>query len=463
MKQKKVYVCTECDYQSPSWLGRCPSCGAWNSFEEETYTQSSTAKGSTGTTIYKSARDSGKAEPFSAADDAPVSRMSCGIGELDRVLGGGLVDGSVVLLAGEPGIGKSTILLQLCESLEEGRKILYVSGEESRGQLKMRADRLEVTSDRLYVLTDTDIETIINEKNRIKPDVMIIDSIQTITSAALGNSAGSITQVKECAGALIACAKDSGTAIVIVGHVNKEGSIAGPKVLEHMVDAVLYFEGERSQSHRIIRAAKNRFGSTNEIGVFEMRENGLIEVENPSAMLLSGRPENVSGSCAVCVMEGSRPIIAEVQALVIPSSSPSPRRTADGIEYNRMHLLLAVLEKRLGLRFSACDVYLNVVGGLRLDEPATDAAIAAAMISSIRDIPLPQGMILSGEIGLAGEVRAIASVEQRISEARRLGFDTVGVPKQSAKREKIKSDGISVIELDSVFDMLKLFRKENKE
>lgn len=462
MKPKKVYVCTECDHQTPTWLGRCPSCGAWNSFEEETYTQPTAPKSSGAAAAYKYSRDPGKAEPFSRADDAPVSRMSCGISELDRVLGGGLVDGSVVLLAGEPGIGKSTILLQLCSSLEDGKKILYVSGEESRGQLKMRADRLNVASDRLYVLTDTDIETIIREKERIEPDVVIIDSIQTITSAAAGNSAGSITQVKECAGALIACAKESGTAVIIVGHVNKEGSIAGPKVLEHMVDAVLYFEGERSQSHRIIRAAKNRFGSTNEIGVFEMRENGLVEVENPSAMLLSGRPENVSGSCAVCVMEGSRPIIAEVQALVIPSTSPSPRRTADGIDYNRMHLLLAVLEKRLGLRFSACDVYLNVVGGLRLDEPATDAAIAAAMISSIRDIPLPQGMILSGEIGLAGEVRAIASVEQRVSEARRLGFDTIAIPKQSAKREKIKGDGINVVALDSVFDMLKLFRKEEK-
>jgi len=462
VKQKKVYVCTECDYQSPSWLGRCPSCGAWNTFEEETFSQPAPPKKGAVAAAYKSAREAGRAEPFSVADDAPVSRMSCGIGELDRVLGGGLVDGSVVLLAGEPGIGKSTILLQLCESLEEDRRILYVSGEESRGQLKMRADRLGVASDRLYVLTDTDIETIIKEKERVAPDVMIIDSIQTITASALGNSAGSVTQVKECAAALITCAKESGTAVIIVGHVNKEGSIAGPKVLEHMVDAVLYFEGERSQSHRIIRAAKNRFGSTNEIGVFEMREHGLAEVENPSAMLLSGRPENVSGSCAVCVMEGSRPIIAEVQALVVPSMSPSPRRTADGIDYNRMHLLLAVLEKRLGLKFSSCDVYLNVVGGLRLDEPATDAAIAAAMISSIRDIPLPQGMILAGEIGLAGEVRAIASVEQRVSEARRLGFDTVVIPKQSAKREKISGDGISVVGLDSVFDMLKLFRREEK-
>lgn len=462
MKQKKVYVCTECDYQSPSWLGKCPSCGSWNTFEEETYSKPVAPKSGGTAASYKYSRDPGKAEPFSMEDDIPVNRISCGIGELDRVLGGGLVDGSVVLLAGEPGIGKSTILLQLCESLEAGKKILYVSGEESRGQLKMRADRLNVASDRLYVLTDTDIQTIIGEKERVEPDVMIIDSIQTITSAAAGNTAGSITQVKECAAALINCAKYTGTAVIIVGHVNKEGSIAGPKVLEHMVDSVLYFEGERSQSHRIIRAAKNRFGSTNEIGVFEMRENGLVEVENPSAMLLSGRPDKVSGSCAACVMEGSRPIIAEVQALVIPSASPSPRRTADGIDYNRMHLLLAVLEKRLGLRFSSCDVYLNVVGGLRLDEPATDAAIAAAMISSIRDIPLPQGMIVSGEIGLAGEIRDIASVEQRVSEARRLGFDTIAIPKQSARREKVNDDGINVIGLDSVFDMLKLFKKEEK-
>ncbi len=459
MKSKRVYVCTECDYQSPSWLGKCPSCGAWNTFEEETYTQPSPAKTGGSASVYKYTREPSTAAPFSAADDAPVKRMSTGIGELDRVLGGGLVNGSVVLLAGEPGIGKSTILLQLCSSLEDGKRILYVSGEESRGQLKMRADRLEAHSDRLFVLTDTDIETVIHEKERISPDVMIIDSIQTITASSASASAGSVSQVKECAAALIACAKTSGTAIIIVGHVNKEGSIAGPKVLEHMVDAVLYFEGERSQSHRIIRAAKNRFGSTNEIGVFEMRENGLVEIENPSAMLLSGRPENVSGSCAVCVMEGSRPIIAEVQALVIPSSSPSPRRTADGIDYNRMYLLLAVLEKRLGFRFSSCDVYLNVVGGLRLDEPAADAAVAAAMISSIRDIPLPNGIIISGEVGLAGEVRAVPSVSQRVSEAARLGFDTVVIPKQSAKREKISADGIRVMGMDSVFDMLKLFKK----
>lgn len=459
MKQKKVYVCTECDYQSPSWLGRCPNCGAWNTFEEETYAKPKVS-GAASAEKYVYIRERGKAEPFSSADDAPVDRMATGIGELDRVLGGGLVDGSVVLLAGEPGIGKSTILLQLCSTLERDRRILYVSGEESRGQLKMRADRLGVHSDRLYALTDTDIESIISEKERIMPDVMIIDSIQTITSQASTNTAGSISQVKECASTLIACAKDSTTAVIIVGHVNKEGSIAGPKLLEHMVDAVLYFEGERSQSHRIIRAAKNRFGSTNEIGVFEMRENGLAEVENPSAMLLSGRPQDVPGSCAVCVIEGSRPIIAEVQALVVPTQSQSPRRTADGIDYNRMYLLLAVLEKRLGLRFSSCDVYLNVVGGLRLDETAVDAAVAAALISSIRDIPIPSGMIVVGEIGLAGEIRAIASAENRLSEARRLGFTSFAAPASSVKREKLAEDGVSIYTMSSVFDILKLFKKE---
>ena len=459
MKPKKVYVCTECDYQSPSWLGRCPNCGAWNTFEEETYSAPKAAQSGSGEKFVYS-RERGRAEPFSSRDDAPVDRMETGIGELDRVLGGGLVDGSVVLLAGEPGIGKSTILLQLCSTLEPEKKILYVSGEESRGQLKMRADRLGVHSARLYVLPDTAIETIIAEKERIEPDVMIIDSIQTITSQASANAAGSISQVKECAGALISCAKDSGTAVIIVGHVNKEGSIAGPKVLEHMVDAVLYFEGERSQAHRIIRAAKNRFGSTNEIGVFEMREDGLAEVENPSAMLLSGRPQNVPGSCAVCVMEGSRPIIAEVQALVVPTQSQSPRRTADGIDYNRMYLLLAVLEKRLGLRFSSCDVYLNVVGGLRLDEPGIDAAIAAAMISSIRDIPLPSGMLAVGEIGLAGEIRAVASVDKRLSEVRRLGFTEFAAPAGSVKREKLVGDGVEIFSMSSVFDLLKLFKRE---
>ncbi len=459
MKAKKVYVCTECDYQSASWLGRCPSCGGWNTFEEERFeAPKTTPDAKNGGWFYK--RESGKAEPFSEADDAPVSRMSTGISELDRVLGGGLVDGSVVLLAGEPGIGKSTILLQLCSSLDADKRVLYVSGEESRGQLKMRADRLSVSSDRLFVLTDTDIETIINEKERVAPDVIIIDSIQTVTSASSPNIAGSISQVKECAAHLIACAKDSGTAVIIVGHVNKEGSIAGPKVLEHMVDAVLYFEGERSQSHRVIRAAKNRFGSTNEIGVFEMKENGLAEVENPSAMLLSGRPTDVSGSCAVCVMEGSRPIIAEVQALAVPTSLGNPRRTSDGIEYNRLYLLLAVLEKRLGLKFSACDVYMNVVGGLNLDENAIDAAVCAALISSIRDVPLPTGLIAFGEIGLSGEIRAVASVERRVSEAQRLGFDKIAVPKQSLKREKIKADGVTLIPLENVFDILKFFKKD---
>lgn len=338
---KKVYVCSECDYQTPRWLGQCPSCGAWNSLSEETYVpQNSSAvkKGAVRTVVRE------KASRFDEMDDGDSVRMLTGIAELDRVLGGGLVLGSAVLLAGEPGIGKSTLLMQLCGKCGREYKILYVSGEESKGQLRLRAKRLGCDSSDVLVLTENDLDAVLSEYDRVSPDVVIVDSIQTMTSASVESSAGSISQVRECSGRLIGQAKADGASVIIVGHVNKEGGIAGPKVLEHIVDAVLSFEGDRSQSHRIVRAIKNRFGSTNEIGVFEMTDEGLEEVDNPSAMLLAGRPEGVSGSCAVCVMEGTRPIIAEIQALVTPSAYPTPKRMADGIDYNRMCLLLAVLE-----------------------------------------------------------------------------------------------------------------------
>ena len=451
---KTVYTCRECDYQSPRWLGKCPSCGAWNSFEEETYSEPAR----------------GKAAAVAASSEAPIlfreldvpeyMRRPTEIQEFDRVLGGGLVVGSAVLLAGEPGIGKSTLLMQLCGKLGDDQKILYVSGEESRSQLKLRAARLEVDPEQLYVYNEVLTDSIIREYEKIAPDIMIIDSIQTLVCTDVSSGAGSVTQVRESASRLIARAKADGVSLIIVGHVNKEGGIAGPKVLEHMVDAVLSFEGERSQSHRIVRAIKNRFGSTNEIGVFDMTESGLVSVDNPSAMLLEGRPEGVSGSCAVCIMEGTRPLIAEVQALVTPTSYPSPRRTADGIDYNRMCLLLAVIEKRLGLRFSTCDVFLNVVGGVRIDDPSADAAVLLALISSMKDIPVPHELIAMGEVGLSGEFRSIPSLEQRVAEAKRLGFTEIAVPrrqKRTGQRSISEIDG--TVGMRGIFDALRILAK----
>ena len=423
---KKVYVCTECDYQTPRWMGQCPSCGAWNTLTEETYK----APAASNKTAVRKVRTAHAAR-FSDVEENDCDRMSTGIGELDRVLGGGLVLGSAVLIAGEPGIGKSTLLMQLCGSCGSDYKLLYVSGEESLGQLKLRAKRLGCDGSDVLVLAENDLEAVLDEYEKLSPDVVIVDSIQTMVSPSVDSSAGSISQVRECSARFIERAKTDGAAVLLVGHVNKEGGIAGPKVLEHMVDAVLSFEGDRSQSHRIVRAVKNRFGSTNEIGVFDMTDEGLVQVDNPSAMLLAGRPKGVSGSCAVCVMEGTRPVIAEIQALVTPSAYPSPKRMADGIDYNRMCLLLAVLEKRLGLRFSACDVYLNVVGGLRIDEPAADAAIALALCSTIKDIPVPTDLIVSGEVGLSGEVRAVSCSEQRAREAARIGFTQIALPKRT--------------------------------
>jgi len=449
---KRVFVCSECDYQSPKWLGKCPECGSWNTFTEETFTPASSPSSPTAVSKGESA------VRFSEMKKTDSVRASTKIGELDRVLGGGLVEGSVVLLAGEPGIGKSTLLMQLCGKMGDTEKILYVSGEESKSQLKIRADRLSVSPEKLYVLTETSMDAVLSEYEKVTPDVIIIDSIQTMTSERSSSAAGSIAQVRECASLVMTRAKSDGVSVILVGHVNKEGGIAGPKVLEHMVDAVLYFEGERTQSHRIIRAIKNRYGSTNEIGVFEMTDEGLEEVANPSEMLLAGRPDGVSGSCAVCVLEGTRPLVAEIQALVVPSVYPSPKRTADGLDYNRMCLLLAVLEKRLGMRLSACDVYLNVVGGLRIDEPAVDAAVAMAIMSSMKDIAVPKDLIVMGEIGLSGEFRAVSYVNQRAKEAYRLGFTKIAVPKRGAL-SKIDVKGAEIIPMNSIYNELLLLTK----
>jgi len=450
---KTVYTCTECDYQSPKWLGKCPSCGAWNSFEEETYRDVKTSPASP---VGNASGE--KALLFHGLEIPEYMRCPTGISELDRVLGGGLVVGSAILLAGEPGIGKSTLLMQLCGQLGDESKIMYVSGEESKSQLKLRANRLGVDPKQMYVHSEVLLENILKEYETVNPDIIIIDSIQTLVAQGVSSGAGSVTQVRECANRLIARIKADGTSLIIVGHVNKEGGIAGPKVLEHMVDAVLSFEGERSQTHRIVRAIKNRFGSTNEIGVFDMTGEGLIPVDNPSAMLLEGRPQGISGSCAVCTLEGTRPIIAEVQALVTPTSYPSPRRTADGIDYNRMCLILAVIEKRLGLRFSTCDVFMNVVGGMKIDDPAADAAIILALISSLKDIPVPHDLIAMGEIGLAGEFRAVASVQQRITEAKRLGFTQIAVPFGQMKRDSKKNVPLpdDAIGMRGIYDALRI-------
>ena len=448
MKEKKVFVCTECDHQSPKWLGRCPSCGKWNTFEEETYTQPTVIKNQRISLI------SDCSEPilFGEMEIPEYIRSGTGIGELDRVLGGGIVDGSVILLAGEPGIGKSTLLMQICSQIPS--RILYVSGEESKGQLKLRGQRLGMTGEDTFFMTETNIDTVLESADKLKPRIVIIDSIQTMIDPACASIPGSINQVKECATKLIAKAKSKGISIILVGHVNKEGTIAGPKILEHMVDAVLYFEGERIQSYRIIRAIKNRFGSTNEIGVFEMGDEGLIEIPNPSEVVMAERPKNTSGSCAGCVMQGTRPIISEIQALVSKSVYPTGKRTADGFDYNRMCLLIAVLEKRMGLKFYENDVYLNIAGGIHLDEPSADLSIAMALISGISDKVISDELIAFGEIGLAGEVRAVSHIEYRVKEAVRLGFTKIVLPKKNiTKRLKVPA-GVELLGVSNIYEAL---------
>ena len=459
VKIKTVYICSECEYESPKWLGKCPKCNSWNTFVEDAISVESASAVKKHTLTARVGEN--QAVRFSELSTPDYIRTETGLSELDRVLGGGLVTGSVVLLSGEPGIGKSTLLLQICDTLCRGKKALYVSGEESRNQLKLRAERLGVGGDSLYVLTETNIEAILEESKKICPDVIIADSVQTMYSDRIPSAPGSITNVKEVAMAFIAKAKSEGISVILVGHVNKEGGIAGPKVLEHMVDAVLNFEGDKRQSYRIIRANKNRYGSTNEIGVFEMTDKGLREVPNPSEMLLADRPTNTAGNCAVCTVEGTRPLVAEIQALVTPTAFPAPRRTSNGIDYNRTYLILAVLEKRLGLKFSANDVYLNVIGGMKIDEPASDLGIALALISSLTDRPIPDDLIAIGELGLSGEIRGVANIEGRIREAARLGFTTAVVPLHNLPSCEGIS-GIKVVSAKNVYDILKFLKPKSE-
>lgn len=443
-KQRTVYVCSQCGYETAKWLGKCPSCGEWNTLEEGTSAaeQASYLRSSANRTTGAA----GAVKRLSEIDTANDPRYKTGLNELDRVLGGGIVKGSVILLGGDPGIGKSTLMLQICQYLGESMKILYVSGEESARQLRLRADRLGVDTENLLVLSETDCETAAETIRQNKPDLAIIDSIQTMCIKSLSSTAGSIVQVRECTNLLLHLAKGMDMPLFIIGHVNKDGAIAGPKVLEHIVDAVLYFEGERNLSYRILRAVKNRYGSTNEIGVFEMQGSGLAEVENPSLMLLSGRPRNVSGTCVACVMEGTRPLLAEVQGLAAASGFGNPRRMSTGFDYNRMSLILAVLEKRAGYFFSGMDVYINVVGGLKLDEPAADLPVALSLVSSLRDTPVSDGIVAFGEIGLAGELRSVSNAESRVREAARLGLKRCIMPKLNVRRLAEKGDmGIELI------------------
>ncbi|WP_312642463.1 DNA repair protein RadA [Hydrogenoanaerobacterium sp.] len=449
-KIKTVFVCNNCGFESPKWYGKCPECGEWNSFAEETRAPVKAAIASKQQLMLSVQYDAAYVSGLNEVDSSEEQRYKTGLNEFDRVLGGGIVRGSLVLLGGDPGIGKSTILLQMCQYLCERLKVLYISGEESRAQVKLRANRLGVTTDNLLLMAHTDIEYVVSAIQANKPDVVIVDSIQTMVASTVSSSCGSVSQVKECTQILARLAKNENVSIFIVGHVNKDGAIAGPKVLEHIVDTVLYFEGERNLFYRILRAVKNRYGSTNEIGVFEMCDTGLREVENPSMMLLSGKPSGVSGTCVVCVMEGSRPILAEIQALVSKSNFGVPRRMSTGFDYNRAALLIAVLEKRGGYFFGNLDAYINVVGGLKLDEPAVDLPVALALVSSLLDKPVSDNVIAFGEIGLAGELRAVTGVEQRIKEAQRMGFERCILPKTCLKGlDKTKYD-IEIIGIRSI-------------
>ena len=448
MKTKSVFICRECAYQSAKWMGKCPSCGSWNTFDETVIS------------------DEKKSKPISdiAKAKRPVSKLSevktdlevrykTGIGELDRVLGGGLVKGSLVLVGGDPGIGKSTLLLQICKTLPSDKTILYVSGEESEKQIKLRAQRLSVFNENVYLVSETDVAAVIEVINQIKPDIVIIDSIQTMCCEEIVSAAGSVPQVREATNAFMHVAKQEDISMFIVGHVTKDGSLAGPRVLEHMVDCVLYFEGDKQMTFRILRAVKNRFGSTNEIGVFEMANEGLLEVESPSAFLLEGRSSDNSGSSVICTMEGSRGVLAEIQALVTPSGFGNPRRMSSGIDLNRVILMIAVLEKRAKVNLSNFDVYVNVTGGLRIIETASDLGLCAAIRAAKMDIKIPENIIFIGEVGLGGELRSVAQTEKRIIEAAKLGFDTAIIPQMSKKGLKVP-DGFTVKTAKSLSEAL---------
>ena len=455
---KIVFVCRECGATSHKWIGKCPECQSWDTYDEVEFNENKRGRSSSSKIAPKN-----KAEKISELQIPEYIRTGTGMQELDRVLGGGLVAGSVVLLSGEPGIGKSTLLLQICRELSLTRKVLYVSGEESTGQLKLRAERLGISGDSIFLLTETDLDSIISECERLQPDVIIMDSVQTISSDTNSSAPGSVTQVKEGALSLINYAKTYGSAVFLVGHVNKEGGISGPKLLEHMVDAVLYFEGERTNSYRIIRAIKNRFGSTNEIGVFEMGDRGLCEIPNPSEVVMAERPKNTSGSCAGCVMQGTRPIITEIQSLVTKTVFPSGKRAADGFDHNRMGLLIAVLEKRMGLKFYENDVYINVAGGIRLDEPSADLSIAMALISGITDRIIPDELIAFGEIGLSGEVRAVSHIDYRVKEAVRLGFTKIVLPKKNITPSLKVPDSVELIGVNNIYQALACMKMKKAE
>ena len=445
MKSKTVFFCSDCGYESPKWSGRCPSCGSWNTMTEAP----AETKSKSGTSLVSSKTAKNPPELLSSLGTDEEMRFSTGFEEFDRVLGGGAVRGSLVLVGGAPGIGKSTLLLQFCGNIGGTEKILYVTGEESKRQLKLRAERLGADAASLYVFAETDLNEIIAAVGDIKPDIVIIDSVQTMYNPELTASPGSVTQVKDCTMAIMQLAKSGSMTAFIVGHVNKEGAIAGPKVLEHMVDCVLYFEGERSMAYRILRAAKNRFGSTNEIGVFEMGDSGLTEVKNPSEMLLSGRPLNSPGTCVTCVMEGTRPILAEIQALVTPSGFNAARRNSNGIDYNRATLLLAVLEKRGGIAVGSCDAYINVIGGMELTEPAADLATILAIASSHRDKAVGNDLAAVGEVGLTGEIRSVTALNQRLNEIARLGFKRCVIPAHI--RDEIKAPkGLELISVKNI-------------
>ena len=449
-KTKTVYFCTSCGNETPKWVGKCPGCGAWNTLEE--HIEKPTAPGRAKSAPVGLSR---KPQLIDQVDCDDEIRFSTGMDELDRVLGGGAVAGSLVLVGGAPGIGKSTLLLQICGSLCKERSVLYISGEESERQLKLRAQRLGVSSDRLYILSETRLSDVLEATSEIKPDILIIDSVQTLYSEDNESSPGSVSQVKDCTMSLMHLSKSEGLTVFVVGHINKDGNIAGPKVLEHMVDCVLYFEGDQNSSYRLLRAAKNRFGSTNEIGVFEMMDNGLAEVPNPSQMLLSGRPEGACGTCVACVMEGSRPVLAEVQALVAKTTFNVPRRTADGFDFNRAVLLMAVSEKRGGMKLSAFAAYINVIGGLKLDEPGADLPLVLAVASSYRDQPIRSDLVAIGEVGLTGEIRSVAQINKRLAEVARLGFKHCIIPKTTSEK-LIIPDGLTVFMTKNIREAIEI-------
>ena len=454
-----AFFCKECGYESAKWSGQCPSCKAWNTFVEEPVVKEKNVKGIVNINAkYHETAGVKKAAPvrLSSVTAADTDRIKTDICELDRVLGGGIVEGSLVLVGGDPGIGKSTLLLQMCYNLaKNGNSVLYISGEESLGQIKLRAQRVGEASDNLMVLCETSLDTIENVLENVKPQIVVIDSIQTMYREEVGAAPGSVSQVRETTAVLMQLAKGLNISIFIVGHVTKEGVVAGPRMLEHMVDTVLYFEGDKNAAYRILRSVKNRFGSTNEIGVFEMRQEGLAEVANPSEYMLTGRPEEASGSVVVCLLEGTRPILVEIQALVCDSNFGMPRRTAAGADYNRVNLLMAVLEKRAGIHLSGSDAYVNIAGGMKVNEPAMDLGIVMALVSSFRNRPMMENTIVFGEVGLAGEVRAVSQPQIRINEAVKLGFENCILPQVCLKNIK-KTDKTNLIGISSVKDAVKL-------